>query len=99
MVDKSKYLDVFIEEARENLQGVNTVLLELEENGFSEESMKVAYRVVHTIKGTAAVVGIEPISELAHVMEDLFGILSNRRRRRRRSCLTCFSGVLTQSRR
>jgi two-component system chemotaxis sensor kinase CheA len=75
MVDKSKYLDVFIEEARENLQGVNTVLLELEEKGFSEESMKVAYRVVHTIKGTAAVVGIEPISELAHVMEDLFGIL------------------------
>ena len=75
MVDKSKYLDVFIEEARENLQGVNNVLLELEEKGFSEESMKVAYRVVHTIKGTAAVIGIEPISELAHVMEDLFGIL------------------------
>ncbi len=75
MVDKSKYLDVFIEEARENLQGVNNVLLELEEKGFSEESMAVAYRVVHTIKGTAAVIGIEPISELAHVMEDLFGIL------------------------
>ena len=75
MVDKSKYLDVFIEEARENLQGVNNVLLELEEKGFSEESMKVAYRVVHTIKGTAAVIGIESISELAHVMEDLFGIL------------------------
>ena len=55
MVDKSKYLDVFIEEARENLQVVNNVLLELEENGFSEESMNEAFRVVHTIKGTAAV--------------------------------------------
>ena len=80
MVDKSKYLDVFIEEARENLQGVNNVLLELEEKGFSEESMKVAYRVVHTIKGTAAVIGIEPISELAHVMEDLFGILVEKKK-------------------
>ncbi|HEY3420864.1 MAG TPA: chemotaxis protein CheA [Methanomassiliicoccales archaeon] len=96
MVDKSKYLDVFIEEARENLQGVNNVLLELEEKGFSEESMKVAYRVVHTIKGTAAVIGIDSISELAHVMEDLFGILVEQKKTPEKKLLNLlFRGVDT----
>ncbi len=77
-MDKSKYLDVFIEEARENLQVVNNVLLELEEHGFNEAQMNEAFRVVHTIKGTAAVIGIESISELSHVMEDLFDVLRRR---------------------
>ncbi len=74
-MEPSKYLDVFIEEAKENLQVVNSVLLSLEEKGFDEARMDEAFRVVHTIKGTAGVIGIEPISELAHVMEDLFDIL------------------------
>ena len=35
---------------------VNNVLLELEEHGFNEAQMNEAFRVVHTIKGTAAVI-------------------------------------------
>ena len=78
-MDKSKYLDVFIEEARENLQVVNSVLLSLEEKGFDEEQMNEAFRVVHTVKGTAGVMGIDHIGGLAHIMEDLFDILRKRR--------------------
>ncbi|MCU0861502.1 MAG: chemotaxis protein CheA [Methanomassiliicoccales archaeon] len=77
-MDKSQYMDAFIEEARDNLQTVNTTLLQLEEQGYSADAMKEAYRIVHTIKGTAAVMGIEPISELSHVMEDLFDVLKGR---------------------
>ena len=51
MIDRSKYLDVFIEEARENLQIVNNVLLELEENGYKDESINEVFRIAHTIKG------------------------------------------------
>ncbi len=72
MIDRSKYLDVFIEEARENLQIVNNVLLELEENGYKDESINEVFRIAHTIKGTAGVIGIDPIRELTHAMEDLF---------------------------
>lgn len=79
MSDKSQYMEAFVEEARENLQVINTVLLELEEKGFSEEGMKEAYRIVHTIKGTAAVMGFESISELMHVMEDLFDVLRSKK--------------------
>jgi two-component system chemotaxis sensor kinase CheA len=78
-MDRSKYLDVFIEEARENLQVVNSVLLSLEEKGFDEAQMNEAFRVVHTIKGTAGVMGIDQIGGLAHIMEDLFDILRKKK--------------------
>lgn len=74
-MDNSQYLDVFIEESRENLQTLNSTLLSLEERGFDEESMNEAFRAMHTIKGTAGVIGIAPIQELAHVMEDMFDVL------------------------
>ena len=34
-MDSSKYIDVFIEETRDQLQTVNSVLLSLEESGFN----------------------------------------------------------------
>jgi two-component system chemotaxis sensor kinase CheA len=78
-MDNSQYLDVFIEESRENLQSLNSMLLSLEEKGFDEESMNEAFRAMHTLKGTAGVIGIPPIQELAHVMEDLFDVLRKRK--------------------
>ncbi|MEM0449580.1 MAG: chemotaxis protein CheA [Methanomassiliicoccales archaeon] len=77
-MDKTQYMDAFIEEARDNLQIVNSALLQLEEHGYSAEALKEAYRILHTIKGTAAVMGIEPISELSHVMEDFLDVLKER---------------------
>ncbi|MDW5562870.1 MAG: chemotaxis protein CheA [Methanomassiliicoccus sp.] len=78
-MDNSQYLDVFIEESRENLQSLNSMLLTLEEKGFDEESMNEAFRAMHTLKGTAGVIGIPSIQELAHVMEDLFDVLRKRK--------------------
>lgn len=93
-MDKSKYLDVFIEEARENLQVVNSVMLSLEDRGFDEDQMNEAFRAVHTVKGTAGVMGIDHIGELAHVMEDLFDILRKRREIPERSVIQLlFAGV------
>ncbi len=93
-MDKSKYLDVFIEEARENLQVVNSVMLSLEDRGFDEEQMNEAFRAVHTVKGTAGVMGIDHIGELAHVMEDLFDILRKRKEVPERSIIQLlFAGV------
>lgn len=75
MIDKSKYLDMFVEEAQEHLQILNSVLLDLEEKGYDKEQMNAAYRTVHTIKGSASVLGIDIIGDLAHTMEDLFDLL------------------------
>jgi two-component system chemotaxis sensor kinase CheA len=72
MVDKSKYIEMFVEEAQEHLQILNQALLDLEKNGYDKEQLNSAYRVVHTIKGSASVLGIDGIGDLAHTMEDLF---------------------------
>lgn len=95
-MDNSQYLDVFIEESRENLQSLNSMLLSLEEKGFDEESMNEAFRAMHTIKGTAGVIGIPPIQELAHVLEDLFDVLRKKKEIPSRSVIELlFSGVDT----
>ena len=93
-MDRSKYLDVFIEESRDQLQAVNSVLLSLEENGFNEEEMNEAFRVVHTVKGSAGVIGVGHISDLAHIMEDLFDILRKRKEVPEKSMIQLlFTGV------
>jgi two-component system chemotaxis sensor kinase CheA len=78
MIDKSKYMDMFVEEAQEHLQILNSVLLDLENKGYDKEQMNAAYRTVHTIKGSASVLGIDIIGDLAHTMEDLFDLLRER---------------------
>jgi len=93
-MDNSKYLDVFIEESRENLEALNGMLLSLEQDGFNEEGMNGAFRAMHTIKGTAGVIGIAPIQELAHVMEDLFDVLRKGKETPSRTVLELlFAGV------
>lgn len=76
-MDKNTYHEIFIEETRENLQDVNRILLQLEQGGFDEVAVNDGYRVLHTLKGSAGTIGIIPISELTHVMEDLFDVLRN----------------------
>jgi two-component system chemotaxis sensor kinase CheA len=78
MKDRSKYVDMFVEEAQEHLQILNSVLLDLEQKGFEREQLNEAYRTVHTIKGSASVLGIDSIGDMAHTMEDLFDLLRER---------------------
>jgi two-component system chemotaxis sensor kinase CheA len=77
-VDKSKYIEAFVEEARDNLQTLNACLLSLESEGYNQSSLNEAYRVMHTIKGTASAIGIEVVSKLTHEVEDLLDFLRER---------------------
>jgi two-component system chemotaxis sensor kinase CheA len=69
--DNSKYIDLFIEESQEHIMTMNQLLLQLEGSGFDKDIIRQLYGLVHTIKGTAGVLGIDPICNLAHTMEDL----------------------------
>ncbi|MGE5653968.1 MAG: Hpt domain-containing protein, partial [Bacillota bacterium] len=72
-VELSKYLDVFIEEAKENLQSLNDGLLRLGEGqaGVIDE----VFRSAHTLKGMAATMGFGEVAELTHAMENIFDLL------------------------
>ncbi|OGS24931.1 MAG: hypothetical protein A2297_04085 [Elusimicrobia bacterium RIFOXYB2_FULL_48_7] len=66
-----QFREVFISEARENLNKLNSLMLELEKNPGSVEPLKDIFRVAHTIKGMAATMGYENITALTHEMENI----------------------------
>ena len=69
-MDLAKYRAIFIEEATENFAEMSGALLELEKNPGSTESIDVVFRMAHSIKGMAASLGYDAVTDLAHRMED-----------------------------
>lgn len=72
-MNKNEYLELFFEETREHLQLLNEGLLKIEQNPGDEEPIHEIFRAAHTIKGMAATMGFENITELTHKMENLLG--------------------------
>jgi chemosensory pili system protein ChpA (sensor histidine kinase/response regulator) len=65
-------LGFFVPEAEEHLQIVQECLLALETSAHPETINRL-FRSMHTIKGSAAQVGLQRISRIAHAAEDLVG--------------------------
>jgi chemotaxis protein histidine kinase CheA len=65
-------LEFFVPEAEEHLQAVTECLLALEASPNPEEIHRL-FRSMHTIKGSAAQVGLHRLSAVAHRVEDLIG--------------------------
>ena len=62
----------FLTESREYVEGAEAALLTLEGDPEEAESINVVFRAFHTVKGTAAFLGLDPISGFAHHAESLF---------------------------
>jgi chemosensory pili system protein ChpA (sensor histidine kinase/response regulator) len=65
-------LEFFVPEAEEHLQILTECLLSLETNPSPDEIHRLL-RAMHTIKGSAAQVGLQRIARVAHRAEDLIG--------------------------
>jgi len=72
-------LDTFIEEAEEHLSAMEASLLELEENGVSDDIINTVFRAMHTIKGSAGMVGLDHVSYFAHHIESFLDALRDGR--------------------
>src|SRR3984957_19160132 len=70
----NEILEFFQPEAEEHLQIVADCLLSLEGNNNPEEINKL-FRAIHTVKGSAAQVGLKRLGGIAHRVEDLIGRL------------------------
>lgn len=66
-----RYLELFLEEASEQVDNLNESLLRLEKEGLQAELVSEIFRSAHTLKSAAAFVGFDGLSQLAHHMEDL----------------------------
>jgi two-component system, chemotaxis family, sensor kinase CheA len=68
----------FITECREYIEGAEAALLSLETSPDDMEAINTVFRAFHTIKGTAAFLGLTQVSELAHHAESLLSRMRDR---------------------
>lgn len=73
--DSADFIAGFINEAEEHLALASANLLSVEDAAAKGQStprqVRELFRSLHTIKGLAAMVGVEPIVDLAHAMESV----------------------------
>ena len=77
-MDMSQYIGAFLDEATEQLQNLNDLLLSLENDPQNEEIVTDIFRIAHTLKGMSATMGFENIAHLTHAMEDMFDLVRKR---------------------
>lgn len=68
---KNQFIETFREEAFELLGSLESRLLELEECPEDPELLSAVFRVMHTIKGSAAMFGLERIAGFSHDVESI----------------------------
>jgi len=70
-IDLSQFYQVFFEEAGENLDRMEKLLLDLDIESADDEELNAIFRCAHSIKGGAATFGFSDVAELTHQMETL----------------------------
>lgn len=79
-------LDMFLFETNTLLEQLEEIMLESEkEKSFSTDSINEIFRIMHTIKGSSAMMEFDSLAKLAHRIEDLFFIF------RENNCVESFS--------
>lgn len=69
-------LDMYLFETNQNIEQLESCILDSERTGeYCEASIHEIFRIMHTIKGSSAMMLFNNISTLAHSMEDLFFFL------------------------
>jgi two-component system chemotaxis sensor kinase CheA len=70
-IDLSQFFQVFFEEAGENLENMEQMLLALDVGNADDEALNAIFRCAHSVKGGAATFGFSDVAELTHEMETL----------------------------
>ena len=76
---KDQFKESFQEEARENLQELESALLMLNESSEDLELVSRAFRALHTIKGSGSMFGFDDVAAFTHHVETAFDEVRNGR--------------------
>ncbi len=79
IVEDDELLQMFIEESKEHMEGIESDFLQIEEMGAEIDSDLVnkVFRAIHSIKGGAGFLGLDKIKELSHSMENTLNLIRN----------------------
>ncbi|OQS30474.1 chemotaxis protein CheA [Chromobacterium violaceum] len=70
-MDLEQALQTFLEESRELLDEMESILLDVEAEQTSAEQLNALFRTMHTIKGSAGLFGLDAIVRFTHQAENL----------------------------
>lgn len=76
-MDMNQYMQMFIEESKDNLQRLNDNLLELEKNPDDLNILNEIFRIAHTLKGMSGTMGYTKIQNLTHHAENVLSEIRN----------------------
>jgi len=65
--------EIFLAEALESYEQLNRFFTQLEKDHTDQKAIEAIFRITHTLKANAAAMGYEGITEIAHLLEDIFG--------------------------
>lgn len=72
---EQRILGYFIEEAKDHLNTIEQGLLNLQDTLQDSETVNEVFRAAHSIKGGAAMLGLDSIQKISHHLEDYFKVL------------------------
>ena len=69
-------LDMYIYETNSLLEQLETIVLDAEkENTFSQDNVNEIFRIMHTIKGSSAMMEFDTLATVSHRIEDMFFLI------------------------
>ena len=91
-------LDAYLYETNTLLEQLDSIVLAAEEQDtFTQEDINTIFRIMHTIKGSSAMMEYNSIMTIAHRVEDLFSIIRDKsieivpEEKRPAACIACGS--------
>lgn len=68
---------IFLAEALTNQEELNRLFTQLEKNHQDQQAIGAIFRITHTLKANAAAMGYDAISDISHILEDIFSIMKS----------------------
>jgi two-component system chemotaxis sensor kinase CheA len=78
--DPVAFRTIFFEEAQEHLANVEALLLRMDTDAPHPDDLNAIFRAVHSIKGSAGMLGCSEIAALTHLQENLLDLLRKNER-------------------
>ena len=73
--DADAFREIFFEETQEHLANVESILLRLDTDAPQPDDLNAIFRAVHSIKGSAGMLGCTDMAALTHLQENLLDLL------------------------
>lgn len=93
--DIESMLEIYLLETNQLIGQLSAILLQSEKNGaFTREEINSVFRIMHTIKSSSGMMGLNGLSSMAHKLEDLFAFFRDEQENSERAGDTALFDVL-----